>query len=196
MKYDICKLTLAADTMIPQLTNQRHRAILQNYRKHAMLEVTGRYSEIFTPEMTVDEPFYRVARPGNFMELDGSAAVQDFYGTLVSNETTVMMLENERIAVADWGFASEALYNTFMPARAALARGHRIDDPDATYIEACWRCMIWPYDDQCRMIGEHVYSAPTSTIRKCPADEVLTLKEVQETLAPLIAAATIDLPSF
>ena len=63
MKYDIRQLTLAADTLLKTTTEPLHRKILNNYRRHAMLEVSGRYEEIFAPDMTVEEPFYRVHTP-------------------------------------------------------------------------------------------------------------------------------------
>ena len=50
MKADIRLLTLAADTLLETTTNPLHRRILENYRLHAMLEVSGRYHEIFVPE--------------------------------------------------------------------------------------------------------------------------------------------------
>ncbi|MGB0922102.1 MAG: hypothetical protein ACPG1C_12395 [Alphaproteobacteria bacterium] len=52
MKPDIRLLTLAADTLLKTVTNLRHRKIIENYRRHAMLEVSGQYKEIFAPEMT------------------------------------------------------------------------------------------------------------------------------------------------
>ena len=71
MKYDIRRLTLAADNLLETNTNPRHRRILSNYRRHAMLEVSGRYEEIFTPEMTVEHPFYRISSADGVLELDG-----------------------------------------------------------------------------------------------------------------------------
>jgi len=187
MKYDIRLLTLAADTLLKTTTNPRHRRILENYRRHAMLEVSGRYHEIFLPEMTVEKPFYRVASPMGNMELDGETAVKGFYQSLVDTGTTVMLLEQENIVVSDWGFASEALYKTFITADTATAAGHVVDDPKGKYIESRMICMMWPYDDKGRMIGERVYPAPTSTIEKCSEEDFITLEQAGAVFDPLIA---------
>lgn len=187
MKHDIRLLTLAADTLLETTTNPRHRRILENYRRHAMLEVSGRYHDIFLPDMTVEQPFYRVASPQGMVELDGQAAVKGFYQGLVDSGTTVMLLERENIVVSDWGFASEALYNTFMTAETAAASGHEVDDPNGKYIEGRWLCMMWPYDEQGRMMGEHVYPAPIATLRKIPDDEFVSLEEARAIFDPLIA---------
>ena len=126
MKYDIRRLTLAADTLLETNTNPRHRRILSNYRRHAMLEVSGRYEEIFTPEMTVEHPFYRNSSADGVLELDGLEAVQGFYQSLIDNNSTVMLLEHENIIVNDWGFASEALFHSFIPGEAAVTNGHEV----------------------------------------------------------------------
>lgn len=191
MKHDIRLLTLAADKLLETTTNPRHRRILENYRRHAMLEVSGRYPEIFLPDMTVEQPFYRVASPLEMVELDGEEAVKSFYQGLIDSGTTVMLLEHENIVVSDWGFASEALYNTFMTADAAVAGGHVVDDPNGKYIESRWLCMMWPYDEKGRMMGEHVYPAPNATLRKIPDDEFVTLEEARAIFDPLIAESDL-----
>jgi hypothetical protein len=48
--------------------------------------------------------------------------------------------------------------------------------------------MVWPYDDQCRLIGEGLWEfddAGHALIKLDPAD-VLTAKQAGELLAPLI----------
>ena len=78
MKHDIRRLTQAADTLLKTATNPRHRQILSNYRRHAMLEVSRRYKEIFTPEMTVEDPFYRITSADGVLEFHGLEAVRGF----------------------------------------------------------------------------------------------------------------------
>jgi hypothetical protein len=46
------------DRTIDRLMNPRSKAILENYRRHANLEVCGLYEQILTPEMTVEHPVY------------------------------------------------------------------------------------------------------------------------------------------
>tara|TARA_R110002110_G_scaffold70800_1_gene189505 strand:- start:35819 stop:36406 length:588 start_codon:yes stop_codon:yes gene_type:complete len=191
MKYDIRLLTLAADTLLKTTTKPLHRRILENYRRHAMLEVSGRYHEIFLPEMTVEKPFYRVATPVGIMDLDGETAVKGFYQSLIDSGTTVMLLEEENIIVSDWGFASEALYKIFMTAEAATAAGHVVDDPKGKYIESRMICMMWPYDEKGKMIGERVYPAATCTIEKCAEEDFISLEKARAVFDPLIAESRL-----
>jgi hypothetical protein len=55
LKFD---LTRRWKLSIDRLMNPRSKAILENYRRHANLEVCGLYEQILTPEMTVEHPVY------------------------------------------------------------------------------------------------------------------------------------------
>jgi hypothetical protein len=73
----------AVDTAIAQLAEDDHRrAILENYRRHVYLEVSGRIDEILSPEMTVEHPRYRISWAGKVRVLDGIDAVRAFYEEL------------------------------------------------------------------------------------------------------------------
>jgi hypothetical protein len=190
MKFDIKNLTNGVDTALSKTTNRLHRAILLNYRRHQMLEVSGRYQEIFVPEMTVEEPEYFIYggfHASGVVHLKGETAVKSHYKSMVDRKVTVIMLEQEKVAVADWGFASEAMFHTFKPGRECVnSFGAEIDDPEAVFLESRSVCMAWRYDERGRMIGESVYSAPKATLRKVQPAELLTVEQVRETLAPLI----------
>jgi hypothetical protein len=57
-KLDITKTNDAVDELLAVTTNPRHRFLLETYHRHRFLEMAGRYSEIFAPEMTVANPVY------------------------------------------------------------------------------------------------------------------------------------------
>jgi hypothetical protein len=99
----------------------------------------------------------------------------------------VMILEDEEIAVADWGFTSESIFNHYTPGRVLVEAGEDLDDPDAWYLLRHRIAMVWHYDDRARMIGEHVYEDATSrAIVKLAPEDVVTREEAREALAPLI----------
>ena len=190
MEFDIRNLINGVDKALSKTASRLHRAILLNYRRHQMLEVSERYQEIFVPEMTVEEPEYFIYggfHASGVVHLKGETAVKNHYKSMVDRKVTVIMLEQERVAVADWGFASEAIFHTFKPGRECMnSFGAEIDDPEAVFLESRSVCMAWRYDGHGRMIGESVYSAPKATLRKIPRGEVPTVEHVRDTLAPLI----------
>ena len=189
MKKDVTKMMIGAERLMAKTTNPRHLAILSNYRRHAMLEVSGRFDEIFDSSMTVEEPQYVTYTPTGCQILDGVAEVKRvFYGQLMEHGASVMILEDEAIAVDDWGFASEYMSNDYINATVARLRGFTVDDDAATYLHRHRVVMTWRYSDDCRLIGENVSMEMGGTIEKLAPEDVVTVAEAHERLAPLIGA--------
>jgi hypothetical protein len=186
-KKDITQTISAADRLLETTENPLHRQILENYRRHAILETTGRWEGIFDPDSTVDEPFYIL----NIIGFPGVRAagqqVRDIYRTMAEQDTTVMVVEQERLMVSDWGFASDALFNKYLRGRDLLAKGVQVDDPEGYYIHQIHYAMIWPYDDRGRMIGENVYQDMShGLVTQVPAEDYLTVDDARERLLPLL----------
>lgn len=183
-KLDITTQIRGIDAFLETLDRPRHRHIIENYRRHAIFEVTGHKEEIFTPEMTVEHPVYRINVGGVSVTLDGLEQVLGFYTALQDQQANVMVVEDEKLAVADWGFASEAIFNSYMPG-TSVPEGLGAD-PDKLYIYRQHIAMMWPYDERGRMMGEHVYEhADAAELIEVSADEFITLDEAREKLLPL-----------
>ena len=182
--WDLTRITAATDELLRTTENPRHRAILTNYRRHALLEVSGRYKEILVPEMTIAHPVYRLTEGPQTLVLDGHQAVHDFYAMLSGVGAIVMGPVDEELVVADWGFASECMFHHFMPGRL-LMESEDIDDPDATYVVKHVLAFHWPYDDEQRLIGEHVYEdTATRVVEKVDPADVISPARARELLAP------------
>ncbi|HVV19945.1 MAG TPA: hypothetical protein VHF06_10950 [Pseudonocardiaceae bacterium] len=181
-KLDITTLTRGADDLLLTTENPLHRQILLNYRRHALLEVSGLWQQIFVPAMTVDHPVYYLDANDTSETLDGLDQVSAFYTALTDSGTNVIVVRDEQIAVADWGFGSESWFNTY--ARGSALPGM---DPDKFYLVRQLISMHWPYDDQARLIGEHVYEhAKLREITEIPESDFITPQEARQALAPLI----------
>jgi hypothetical protein len=197
-RIDPVTLTQGADDLLLKIEDPLHRQILENYRRHAILEVTGEWEQIFEPDMTVAEPVYYMNSRGGSVTLSGYKAVSSYYASLAESDRTVMILENEQLAVADWGFASEAIFNIFISGETAAARWARGEggfdgEPGKFYISKELKCMHWPYDERGRLIGEHVYVHDDSTtVVEIPEVDFITLEEVRAALLPRLR----PLPEF
>jgi len=145
--FDVRNLTKALDEQLAVTAHPRQRAMLKNLRRHALLEVSGRWREILVPEMVVDHPVYRISEKSGSFVLNGMEEVAAFYDSLSSAGLMVFGPIEERVAVADWGIALESLFGHFVPGHTLAAQGEDIDDPDAWYHLTHTYASFWPYDD-------------------------------------------------
>jgi hypothetical protein len=194
-QHDITTLNVAVDRALAQTENPRHRYLLQAYGRHRLLEVAGRYKEIFTPQMTVEQPVYHFHALGVSQTLKGRESVEALYAEWSRTGQCVMYVEDEQLAVSDNFVASviPAGYQQ-MPGAVLRALGFDVDDETALYLYKAYEQMIWPYDDQGRLIGEDVWEVEPENaeiIKIDPADWI-TPDQASELLAPQIKS----LPSF
>lgn len=195
-RRDPISLIAAADNLLESTTNPLHRQILENYRRHAILEVTGEYEGIFDADSCVEHPVYEFNISGyEGVIADGMDQVKAVYRQLADDDETVMILDDEILMVGDWGFSSESFFNTYMRGRNLIEKGIQVDgiDPDGYYYLRQKFAMMWPYDNRGRMIGEHVYENKAFfEVVKIDEADYLTIDDVRERLLPLLR----PLPAF
>jgi hypothetical protein len=192
-QLDITQQNVAVEKVLEATDNPRHRYLLQAYLRHRYLESAGRYEEIFDPQLTVERPFYRFAVNGERFDLEGHDQVGMVYKHWTDTDQCVFYVENETVAVGDHLIVGRGIgYQQTLGSELAAAG---IDaDPDAMYLTRSAIVMIWPYDDQCRLVGEDVWEFDPSErayIKLDPAD-VLTAAQAGALLEPYIKA----LPPF
>lgn len=189
-KYDISKNAAAQDALLETLQNPRHRRIIENYRRHALLEVAGTYEPIFDPDMTVDVPCYKI----RWADSDGSDVVGDdvreMYRQMEAMGANVIVVTDEEIAVSDSGFFSRADFTQFFQGAVVRQMGYEADSPDAWYAVTNYVVAYWPYDEQCRMIGETGAAIGPPRIEKIREEDVVTSEQARAALLPLIRPLT------
>ncbi len=188
--FHVRDVVKAPDELLARTDNPRHRAILRNFRRHALLEVSGRWREILTPKMMVDHPVYRINENGRSIHLSGMAAIGNFYQDIADRGLNVFGPIEDQIMVSDWGLAIESLFGNHLPGHVLLEQGEDIDDPDAHYQLTHYVASFWPYDEDCRLIGEHIYEdAASRTIHRLEPHQVVTPAQAAQILTPLLDAA-------
>lgn len=189
-KYDISNNARAQDALLETLQNPRHRRIIENYRRHALLEVGGDYEPIFDPDMTVEVPRYKI----RWAESDGSEIVGDdvreMYRQMAGTGANVIVVTDEEIAVCDSGFFSRADFTQFFQGGVVREMGYDAEDPDAWYAVTNYVVAFWPYDEQCRMIGETGAAIGPPRIEKIQAEDVVTPEQARAALLPLVRPLT------
>lgn len=187
-KKDITVTISAADRLLETTTKPLHRQILENYRRHAILEVCGYWQPIFEPDMTVEHPIYYYNVRGFAGEkAEGAAAIKGIYQHLAESSGSVMIVENERLMISDWGFASEADFNSYYRGHTLISDGIQIGNPDGFYVLRQGYVMLWNYDERGRMIGEQVYeNRSLYDLKEIAEEDFLTLEDARSQLMPLL----------
>jgi hypothetical protein len=172
------------DCMIPtaqlveETTNPLHRAMLLNFWRHVHLEGAGDYERIVAPDMMVDEPVYRVTWGANPAVITGKDGVIGFYRSVGES---VLWHSDDRLAVGDWGICDEITFHQLARGADLKAVGYDVSNDDALYHVSSRQAFIWPYDDQARLVGEHLYEDKTSLqIEEVDPSEAITPARVRE----------------
>lgn len=186
-RFDITTTNAAVERLLETTENPRHRWLLQAYNRHRYLEMAGRWKEIFAPEMTVEHPTYHFNVFGVDTVLDGAEAVQAVYDEWSRTGQCIFYADDERLAVGDNMIVSTATIYQQTPGAVLVAAGAPVD-PDAHYLVANVEHMIWPYDDEGRLVGEDVWEIDESRRQIIALDpsEVLTVDQSARLLEPLI----------
>jgi hypothetical protein len=164
--------------LLEETTKPLHRAILLNFWRHVHLEGAGEYERIVAPDMMVDEPVYRVTWGVSPAVIKGKEGVLAFYRSVGE---AVLWHSDDRLAVADWGICDEITFHQLARGGDLEAIGYEVDDVEALYHVSSRQSLIWPYDSQARLAGEHLYEDKTSLqIEEVSPEEAITPARVRE----------------
>ena len=158
----------------------------------AISRSAGRWQEILDPTLTVDHPYYRFSLiSGGRFALDGRDQVAALYGHWTATNQCVFYVEDELGGSRrSHDRRSRISYQQTLSSELA---GSGVDaDADAMYLTKSQICMVWTYDDRCRLIGEDVWEfddAERAHIKLEPTD-VLTAEQSGKLLEPFIKPLT------
>jgi hypothetical protein len=163
--------------LLAQTTKPLHRSMLLNFWRHVHLEGAGEYDKILAPDMTVEQPIYRVTWGANPAVITGKAGVKAFYESVGE---AVLWNSDDRLSVADWGICDELTFHQLAKGADLRALGYEIDRPEAIYHVCSRQAFIWPYDSNARLAGEHLYEDKTSLkIEEIDPAEAITAQRVR-----------------
>jgi hypothetical protein len=214
-KNDVTKTNQAIEKLLEVTTNPRHRFLLMAFHRHRYLEISGRYEEIFAPEMMSENPSYHMHIGDSVADLQGQQQVKSIYRMWAETNQCIFYADEEEVAVADHFIATitkgyqqvsgkslkESRLLSHLPhglsdrllKKALEAKNFKADDNDMYLVKLLVE-MVWPYDDRGRLIGEDVWQPEPDKVEliKLDPSEVLTTAEAAKLLNPLIK----PLPSF
>jgi len=191
-KFDVTHWPNEVEKYLEKTEKPLHRAILKNYLRHLLLEISGYWDQIIVPELTIEHPVYRVGEFGAVQVLEGKAEVEDFYRKTYEAGVNVMGARTMNMCVEDFGVTTEAFWTHVVPGE--FLQDHDIDaDPRAHYLMSYHIFQVFAYTTDALLIGERIYVDSASyTYEKLAAEDVVTPEQAREQLAPLLARATLD----
>ena len=164
--------------LVERTTEPLHRAMLLNFWRHVHLEGAGDFERIVAPDMMVEHPVYRVTWGAHPAVIEGKEGVLAFYNSVGD---AVLWHSDDRLSVADWGICDEITFHQLAAGADLRAIGYEVDGDAALYHVASRQAFIWPYDDQARLVGEHLYEDKTSLqIEEVDPAEAITPARVRE----------------
>ena len=194
VKFDVTKWPAEVEAFMHRTSNPLHKAMLKNYFRHLLLEVSGHWDRIIVPELTIDEPMYRVGDRRVVHVLSGKAAVEGFYRETAQTRQNVMGARTMNMGVDDYGVTTEAVWTHVVPGRCIADHGIGAD-PEAHYLMTHHLFQIFTYTNETRpkLIAERIYDDPESyTYEKLDPADVVTPELARAQLAPFLARATLD----
>jgi hypothetical protein len=172
--------------LLARTTDPLHRAMLLNFWRRVHLEGADDFDRIVAPDMMVDHPVYRVTWGANPAVIEGKDGVLAFYNSVGD---AVLWHSDDRLSVADWEICDEIMFHQLARGADLQAIGYEVPDPDRLYHVSSRQAFIWPYDDQARLAGEHLYEDKTSfEIEEADPAEAITPARVREIHRELLAA--------
>ncbi|WP_406166002.1 hypothetical protein OIE52_05945 [Streptomyces canus] len=191
-KFDVTHWPLGVEKYLAQTEKPLHRAILKNYLRHLLLEVSGYWDQIIVPELTIAEPLYRVGDQGVVDVLSGKAAVENFYRETYEARINVMGARTMNMCVEDFGVTTEAYWAHVVPGEYLRQQDHDVD-PDAHYLMNYNIFQVFAYTSDAKLIGERIYVDSASySYEKLAPEDVVTPEQARQELAPILARATLD----
>lgn len=186
---DPTECMVAAEELLEETEDPLHRQILQNYRRHVLLEISGYVDEMFTDKMFNDKAHYKMTFGGEEVVLSDIGEIKDFY----HEHEIVNIFQNETLQVDDGGIWSDATHNVYVTGEELVEEG--VDaDLDSYYIQRADHLMRWTYDNRGRLIEERVAQYGPAEFVEITEEEYYTPDDVRPILDPIIDPLP-DLPT-
>jgi hypothetical protein len=162
-----------------RLESPRQIKMIKVFSEHTEAEVNGNLDRLMAT-MNPDPAFYVHHARGDSGP-KGWNAVKEMYVEMFSSIKNYMEMNYQRIVVDDEALVAEFKQRKILPGRVFLQDGGYGDalrekgeaaDGSAHYLSEGRALVIVPFDDQCRMMGEHSFSSGRTAVRKLASDEL------------------------
>ncbi|MCB2048249.1 MAG: hypothetical protein KDE32_08485 [Novosphingobium sp.] len=144
--------------LLDRTTNPRHRKMLEKLYQHSRGEVEEDLEAVLGT--LAPNPVYKIQSQGPEMNPSGLENVRRFYiEQIFGKGRHVLESTKDRIIVADDAIITEGKIRMILWGRDLIDQGNpAVDDPEGVYLMSYNSLIVWPYDEEARIIGEESWS--------------------------------------
>ncbi|MEE8312528.1 MAG: nuclear transport factor 2 family protein [Candidatus Binatia bacterium] len=88
----------------------------------------------------------------------GRREVRKFYEAFIASGASKLELDVDRLVVDRDCVLTEGVMRMAYPGSLCQALGHEVDDPEAYYLFETRMAILWPMDEEGKLLGEDTYS--------------------------------------
>jgi hypothetical protein len=169
--FDPTRTWKGIEEKLATTTNPRHRRMLEEVLAHAKGEVAGDLEGVLAT--LAPDPVYRYMPDYPAEGPNGIDGVRDFYvNHIFGGGRHIIEANDDRVIVDDSTVITEGTMRILQWGPDLVARGITMDDPDATYLMAVRLLIVWPFDKNCKILGEESWSQPVQSLEKIADEDV------------------------
>lgn len=98
--------------------------------------------------------------------------MQTYYTDFLATRTNILEFEVQRLVVDDHCLVTEGLLKQIYPGAEAQRIGIPVDDVDADYLIVFRQLLLWPIDENGKILGEDSYNPGVVSMTKMSREEL------------------------
>ncbi|MBF6089513.1 nuclear transport factor 2 family protein [Nocardia cyriacigeorgica] len=151
-------------------TDRRHRIVLSAVIEHMKAEAEPDLDALMA---TLSEtPDYHFWNAGVDRGPKGTDGVRRYYADFLATRANILEFDIDRVVVDDYCVVTEGFLKQIYPGAYAARLGLPIDDEAADYLVTHRQLILWPVDEDGRIMGEDSYQSGPADITRLRPDEL------------------------
>jgi hypothetical protein len=179
---DPYKTWLTLDERLKTEKNPLHRAQLEKIIHHMKGEALGDIDQILTT-VSPKASYISYDNPeGPPRVFKGHEGIREFYDQMLSAVSVNLEFFVDRLVVDDYCVITEGANKSAMRGSVLSSLGIPVDDPNAYYLTEGRTLVVWPFDKDGMILGEHIFRGSSLPLteaakRKLRPEEIGTYEQ-------------------
>ncbi|NEW42458.1 nuclear transport factor 2 family protein [Nocardia cyriacigeorgica] len=151
-------------------TDRRHRVVLGAVIEHMRAEAAPDLDALMAT--LSDEPDYHFWNSGSDRGPKGTDGVRQYYTDFLATRSNILEFDIDRLVVDDHCVVTEGFLKQIYPGSYAARLGIPVDDESADYLVINRQLILWPVDEDGRIVGEDSYQSGPAEVTKLRPEQL------------------------